>query len=290
MIERNPEKKRVVTRGCAGGMCVLHSPAMASIALTVAGLDPSGGAGVAADLKTFHQHGVYGCAVASVLTVQNTLGMQRVQRVDPALIAAQLDALFADIVPHAAKTGALGSAAVVRVVAERLRSAGIQYVIDPVRLPSRGEGALLDADARTVLMDDLLPGAALITANALEAEWLCERPVRDADEAARAAERLLALGARAALVKGGHLAGETCVDTLVCGGALHTLAAPRLHARHTHGTGCTLSAAITAHLALGLAVPAACARAKAWLNRALAGAGVGRGVGSLDHFAPLPED
>lgn len=262
---------------------------MPPVALTIAGSDPSGGAGIQADLKTFHRHGVYGCAVITLLTVQNTTRLSRVEGIAPDLVAEQLDAVLEDVTPGAAKTGALGSAAVVEAVARRFAGRGIPLVVDPVRVAKHG-APLLDAAARTAVLDRLLPAAALVTANADEAAWLAERPVRDEPGAHAAAERLLGLGARAVLVKGGHLPGDEAVDLLFEGGELHRLTAPRLPARHTHGVGCSLAAAITANLARGLPLASACERAKVWITRAIAGApGVGRGVGAVDHFAEPPE-
>ena len=263
---------------------------MVAVALTVAGSDPSGGAGIAADLKTFHQHRVYGCAVVSLLTVQNTTALRRVEVLSAALVAEQLDAVLEDFMPAAAKTGALGSVEIVSAVASRLRAARIPLVVDPVRVAKHG-AALLDADARRALTEELMPHARLITANAPEAAWLTDLAVRDEADAIAAAERLCQLGARAVLLKGGHLPGEEAVDLLLAGGTLHRLRAPRLQTRHTHGVGCSLSAAITANLALGLPLLQACERAKRWITAAIASAPeVGRGIGAIDHLAPLPED
>jgi hydroxymethylpyrimidine/phosphomethylpyrimidine kinase len=263
---------------------------MVCVAMTVAGVDPSGGAGIAADLKTFHQHGVYGCSVVAVLTVQNTTSLRRVEVLPSELVGQQLDAVLEDFTPTAAKTGALGSAAVVEVVASRLSAAGIGFVLDPVRIAKQSDAVLLDATARQAMIDRLLPCAALVTANAPEAEWLTELPVRNSEQAERAAERLRALGARAVLIKGGHLQGEQSMDLLLLGQERHALSAPRLDARHTHGAGCTLSAAITANLALGAPLLLACQRAKQWVSLAIASAtGVGRGVCGLNHLQPLPD-
>lgn len=263
---------------------------MHSVALTIAGSDPSGGAGIQADLKTFHQHGVYGCAVIALLTVQDTTRVRRVQVLAPEFVGEQLDAVLEDIAPGAAKTGALGSAAVVEAVANRFAARDIALVVDPVRVAKHG-AELLDASARTALLDRLLPHTALLTANADEAAWLAERPVRDAQEARAAAGRLHALGARAVLVKGGHLSDEDAVDILQIGAEVHELRAPRLAARHTHGVGCSLSAAITANLARGLPLLSACRRAKAWIGAAIATApGIGRGVGAVNHFANTDAD
>jgi hydroxymethylpyrimidine/phosphomethylpyrimidine kinase len=261
---------------------------MVAVALTVAGSDPSGGAGIAADLKTFHQHRVYGCAVVSLLTVQNTAALRRVELLPASLVAEQLDAVLQDFTPGAAKTGALGSAEIVSAVASRFRAARIPLVVDPVRIAKHG-AALLDADARRAVLEELVPVAILLTVNADEAAWLAEQPVGSEPEAARAAERLCALGARAVLVKGGHLPGAHAVDLLLSEGQLHRLSAPRSSVRHTHGVGCTLSAAITANLALGMALLPACERAKRWLTAAIASApGVGQGIGAVNHLAALP--
>jgi hydroxymethylpyrimidine/phosphomethylpyrimidine kinase len=263
---------------------------MVAVALTIAGVDPSGGAGVSADLKTFHQHGVYGCAVVSLITVQNTTSVRRVSPLPAELVAAQLDALLEDITPAAAKTGALGSAEIVRVVAQRMRAQRVPLVVDPVRV-AKHDMELLEPAARSVLIDALLPAACLITANADEAAWLCERDVRDEADARAAAERLQRLGARAVLIKGGHLSDADAVDVLrLEDGEEHLFRAARIAARHTHGVGCTLSAAITANLALGLSLVAACERAKTWISAAIVGApGVGHGIGAVDHLAPVPQ-
>lgn len=259
------------------------------VVLTIAGSDPSGGAGLAADLKTFHQHGVYGCAVISLLTVQNTTSVSRVEVLPASLVAAQLDAVLGDLAPAAAKTGALGSAEVVAAVASRFARADIPLVVDTVRI-AKHEAVLLDDSARRAVLDELLNVAALITANADEAAWLADRPVRDEAGARAAAEQLVRLGARAVLIKGGHLGGAEAVDLLLHGRELTRLRAPRLPARHTHGVGCTLSAAIAANLALGLGMAAACERAKRFVSAAIASApGIGRGIGAVDHFAHVPE-
>lgn len=263
---------------------------MVAVALSVAGLDPSGGAGIAADLKTFHQHGVCGCAVLTLLTVQNTMTLCRSEVMPATLVAEQLDCLLEDITPGAVKTGALGTAAIVEAVASRLRQTQVPLVVDPVRIAKHG-AVLLDEAARRSMLDRLLPHAALVTVNAPEAAWLVDRSVRNHEEAFAAAERLCQLGVRAVLVKGGHLAGDTALDLLLVDGVTHRLEAPRLPARHTHGVGCTLSAAITANLALGLPLPTACKRAKRWLTSAIASApGIGRGIAGVNHLAPLPDD
>ena len=261
---------------------------MVAIALSIAGVDPSGGAGIAADLKTFARHGVYGCAVPSLLTVQNTQRVSEVSVLPADFVARQLDAVLEDITPHAAKTGALGSAAIVSIVAERFAHAGIPLVVDPVRI-AKHAAALLADEARDAVLDRLLPVATVLTANADEAAWLSGLPVRDADEALAAGRALRDRGAAAVLIKGGHLPGVDAVDLLLHDAGSYELRAPRSSSRHLHGVGCTLSAAIAANLALGLDLLAACERAKRWLTRAIEQSpGVGHGVGAVDHLVPVP--
>lgn len=258
-------------------------------ALTIAGSDPSGGAGLQADLKTFHAHRVYGMAVPTLITVQNTHGVRRVELLSADLIAEQIAALLQDAPPHAIKTGALGSAAQVRAIAEALSDlVDRPLVIDPVCVSKTG-AELLDEAGRRALCNGLLPRASLFTPNLDEAAlFLGQRIERDQDvpEAARA---LLGLGPRAVLLKGGHRAGAP-VDVLCTAHELTELTAERVHTRHTHGVGCSLSAAIAARLARGHTLLEACSLAKQWLTRALRSApGIGGGQGAIDHFAPLPE-
>ena len=260
---------------------------MTPIALTIAGSDPSGGAGLQADLKTFHQHRVYGTSVVSLLTVQNTVGVRRVSVVEPGLVREQLETLLDDVPPSAAKTGALGSVAVVRTVAELARGFTFPLVVDPVMISKHG-APLLDADAQAAVREALLPTATLVTPNGPEAEALSGRPVRNAAEARDAARAIADLGCRGVLVKGGHLEDERAVDVLIWDDAIHELSAPRLATTAGHGTGCTLSAAIVARLALGRPMPEAVDGAKRWLAKALARApGIGKGVGPVDHLTPL---
>jgi len=251
------------------------------IALTIAGSDPSGGAGVQADLKTFHQHGVYGCAVISLLTVQNTLGVQRVELVSPDLVGAQIDAVLSDLNPHAIKTGALGSPAIIERVARSLRTTPAPLVIDPVGF-SKNQHALTDASAREALLDQLMPLATLITPNLDEAAWLTGREAPE-----DAAKHLRDAGAKAVLIKGGHRVGAA-VDLLLIGDVFHRLHAERIDTRHTHGVGCSLAAAITARLALGDPLIDAVTRAKGWITDAIATApGIGDGAGPVNHFAKI---
>jgi hydroxymethylpyrimidine/phosphomethylpyrimidine kinase len=257
---------------------------MIPVALTIAGSDPSGGAGIQADLKTFHAFGVYGAAVVARLTAQNTTGVRGLADVAPAFVVAQLDAVLDDLTVTAAKTGLLGSAAVVEAVADRLRARPLpQLVVDPVLVATTGQ-ALGDPDALAAIRRRLLPLATLITPNLAEAEALVGRPVRDVDSMRDAARALVDLGAGAALVKGGHLDGPPR-DVLLAGGVLHDLEGERVAVGRTHGTGCTLSAAITAELASERALVEAVTRARRYVLRALATApALGRGSRPLDHL------
>lgn len=256
---------------------------MLPVALTIAGSDPSGGAGIQADLKTFHRFGVYGEAVITLITVQNTTRVSRVETLPAALVAEQIEAAVEDIPPMAAKTGALGSAEVVEAVARAAAGFRFPLVVDPVMISKHGIPLLPDAAARA-LRERLLPLAALITPNLPEAEALTGMPVRDLKEMRLAAQRIYAMGARAVLVKGGHLEG-CATDLLFDGAEWIEFPAPRVQTRHTHGAGCTYSAAIAAGLARGLGLGEAVARAKAFMRAAIASApGLGRGSGPLNHF------
>uniref|UniRef100_A0A7V4EFA1 hydroxymethylpyrimidine kinase n=2 Tax=Thermus tengchongensis TaxID=1214928 RepID=A0A7V4EFA1_9DEIN len=256
------------------------------VALTIAGSDSGGGAGVQADLKTFFRFGVYGASALTLVTAQNTLGVQRLELLPPELVYAQIQSVAEDLPVHAAKTGALGDAAIVEAVAEavaRFRIAPL--VVDPVMV-AKGGDPLLAPGAVQALKTRLFPLATLITPNRLEAEALLQRPIRTLREAEEAAQDLLDLGPRAVLLKGGHLEGEEAVDLLATPEGVLAFRAPRVPTRHTHGTGCTLSAAIAALLALGKPLEGAVGEAKAYLTRALETApGLGHGHGPLNHFA-----
>jgi hydroxymethylpyrimidine/phosphomethylpyrimidine kinase len=257
---------------------------MAGIALTIAGSDPSGGAGIQADLKTFHQFGVYGEAVITLLTVQNTLRVSRVEVLSPQFVLEQLAAVVEDIPPGAAKTGALGSAGMVAAVARAAAEFGFPLVVDPVMVSKHG-ASLLDDEASAALRELLLPRACLLTPNAPEAEILSGIPIRTMADVRRAAVRLRELGARAVLIKGGHLDGDP-TDLLYEGETFRELPAARCHTIHTHGTGCTLSAAITAGLARGWGLVEAVERAKRFVDAAIrTNPGLGRGAGPVNHFA-----
>jgi len=257
---------------------------MVPVALTIAGSDPSGGAGIQADLKTFHQFEVYGEAVITLLTVQNTVRVSRVDVVDPALVLEQLSAVIEDIPPGAAKTGALGSAAMVTAVARAAEHFRFPLVVDPVMVSKHGL-SLLPGDAVDAIRDQLLPRAYLITPNVPEAEALSGVNIASPEDARIAAERLISMGARTVLVKGGHLEGDA-IDVLFDGTQWHEFRAPRVITPHTHGTGCTYSAAITAGLANGLPLAEAVGRAKKFIHEAIrTNPGLGSGSGPVNHHA-----
>ena len=254
-------------------------------ALTIAGSDPSGGAGIQADLKTFHQMGVYGEAAIALITVQNTLSVQRVEVLDANLVVEQIHAVITDIPPAAAKTGALGNAAVVEAVAAEALGFTFPLVVDPVMLSKHGT-PLLDLAAGEALRTMLLPRAFLLMPNLAEAEWLAGLPVRTVEQMEHAAKMLANMGARNVLIKGGHLEGDA-VDLLYMeDGDIRFFPAPRIVTRHTHGTGCTYSAAVTAGLALGWLLPDAVDRAKKFVTEAIrTNPGLGGGSGPLNHNA-----
>jgi hydroxymethylpyrimidine/phosphomethylpyrimidine kinase len=259
---------------------------MIPIALTIAGSDPSGGAGIQADLKTFHRFDVYGTAAITLITVQNTLRLSRSEVLDAELVGEQLDAVLEDLPPNAVKTGALGSEAVVRTVAERVFPCPL--VVDPILFSSSGT-ALLEPAAQSTLRELLLPKAALVMPNLAEAAALAGRKVRTPEEMREAARRIAGFGPFAVLVKGGHLDGGEALDILFHNGGFAEFASPRIETRHTHGTGCTYSAAITALLASGWAIEAAVTQAKAFLYEAIRSApAIGAGAGPLNHWAKPP--
>lgn len=254
------------------------------MALSIAGSDPSGGAGIQADLKTFHQFGVYGEAVIALLTVQNTRTVSRVEILDPSLVEEQLLAVLDDIAPNAVKTGALGNAAVVRRVAELAPRFGCPLVVDPVMISKHG-APLIAEEARSALWGELLPRATLITPNLYEAAALTGLNVSTLAEMQEAARRMRDHTGAAILVKGGHLEGDA-VDLLWDGANFREFHAERIDTVHTHGTGCTYSAAITALLALGTPLPEAVAQAKAFISEAIrTNPGLGSGCGPVNHHA-----
>ncbi len=257
---------------------------MIPIALTIAGSDPSGGAGIQADLKTFHQFGLYGEAVITLLTVQNTLRVDRVEIQDPGLVREQLAAVLEDLPPAAAKTGALGNRAVVEAVAGAASSFRFPLVVDPVMISKHG-APLMGEPARQAMRESLLPRAALVTPNLAEAEALACMEIRSVEAMREAAARIARSGCEAVLVKGGHLEGAA-VDVLYSNHSWSEFRADRLETPHTHGTGCTYSAAITAGLALGLPLYDAVERAKRFITEAIkTNPGLGHGLGPVNHHA-----
>jgi hydroxymethylpyrimidine/phosphomethylpyrimidine kinase len=256
-------------------------------ALTIAGSDSGGGAGIQADLKTFTAFHVFGSSVLTAITAQNSVGVQGVVNLPPEFVAQQLDSVLGDIGTDAAKTGMLSTAEIIRAVASKLRQYGVEkLVVDPVMIAKSGD-PLLRADAREALIREILPLALVVTPNLHEAEVLAEIPVKDREGMEEAARRIHRLGARAVLVKGGHLK-EDALDLLFDGRAIIPFTAERIQTPHTHGTGCTYSAAIAAGLARGLPLTEAVGRAKEYVTRAIReGFAVGRGVGSLKHFIPV---
>ncbi len=252
-------------------------------ALTIAGSDSGGGAGIQADLKTFAALGVYGLSAITAITAQNTQEVRRAYELPASLVAEQIDVVLEDIGAQAAKTGMLSSAQIIEAVAERVRHWQLRLVVDPVMRAKSGD-ALLQAEAVTALCRYLLPLAEVITPNLPEAEVLAGRPVRTSQEMREAARAIYDLGARHVVVKGGHREDEP-IDIYFDGSSLHELRAERLETRHTHGTGCTFSAAITALLAKNYPVPEAIAEAKNYITEAIRHApGIGHGHGPVEHF------
>ncbi|MDP8976955.1 MAG: bifunctional hydroxymethylpyrimidine kinase/phosphomethylpyrimidine kinase [Actinomycetota bacterium] len=254
------------------------------VALTIAGSDSGGGAGIVADLKTFEAHGVWGtCAIAAV-TAQNTRGVQGFESVNPDLVRSQVTSVASDIGIDAAKTGMLASAELVRAVADAVAEAGIEkMVVDTVFISKHGDTLLAD-DAVGAMRDRLLPLATVVTPNLPEAARLVDFVIDDRAAMERAAQALGDLGPEVVLVKGGHLGGDDSPDCLVVSGSAPVwLEAARIPGRHTHGTGCVLSAAVCAELARGMEPADACVAAKHFTERAIgAGFELGRGVGPVN--------
>ena len=243
-----------------------------NVALTIAGSDSGGGAGIQADLKTFQRFGVYGTSALTLVTAQNTVGVRAVELLPTQLITQQIASVAEDFEVRAAKTGALGSGEIIEAVAAALEEHAIPNpVVDPVMISKHGD-SLLDAGAVETLKARLFPKAALVTPNLHEAAALLGRVVESEEAMREAARAVCDLGAAAALVKGGHLPGGEAVDLFYDGSDFVRLAAPRIETPHTHGTGCTYSAAITALLARGETLAEAIREAKDYISRAIAGA------------------
>jgi hydroxymethylpyrimidine/phosphomethylpyrimidine kinase len=261
---------------------------MTAIAVTIAGSDSGGGAGIQADLKTFAALGVYGASIVTALTAQNTMGVQGIQDIPPEFISLQIDSVFSDLAVDAVKIGMLSQPAVIEAVAEGLRRHGVKRVVlDPVMVAASGD-RLLAPDAIESLRVNLLPKALLVTPNLPEAAAILNEPVACDERAMQTqAERILDLGPKAVLLKGGHARGPESTDLLVDAQGARRFATRRIETRNTHGTGCTLSSAVAAGLAKGLPLAEAVSSAKAFVTAAIAASHqlrIGRGHGPVHHF------
>ncbi len=258
---------------------------MIKTALTIAGSDSGGGAGIQADLKTFAAHGVFGTSAITAITAQNTRGVVSWQALPADLVIAQIEAVVSDLGADAVKVGMLATSAIVEAVAATVRALDLpQVVIDPVMI-AKGGDRLLEPDAVAAMRSELLSVAHVVTPNLPEAEVLADMRIRSVDDMRLAGERILRLGPRVVLVKGGHLEGAESVDVACSEGSSFELRRPRIVSRHTHGTGCTLSSAIAANLARGLTDREALEGAREYLDGAIRHApGLGAGHGPLNHF------
>jgi hydroxymethylpyrimidine/phosphomethylpyrimidine kinase len=257
-------------------------------ALTIAGSDSSGGAGIQADLKTFQAHGVFGMTAITAVTVQNTRKVYDIQEISPDIVKGQILCLFDDIAIHAVKIGMVSDIALIEAIAEALRQVERPpVVLDPVMISKSGY-ALLKEEAQQALVARLFPLAEVVTPNIFEAERLVGHPIGSVDEMQTAAREILALGARKVVVKGGHLGGAQATDVLYDGQTFRELTSPRYDTPNTHGTGCTFSSAIAANLALGHPFFDAVANAKTYISGAIRNAlPIGRGHGPTHHFFDL---
>ncbi|CAN5864481.1 bifunctional hydroxymethylpyrimidine kinase/phosphomethylpyrimidine kinase [soil metagenome] len=258
-------------------------------ALTIAGSDSGGGAGIQADLKTFAAHGVYGTSAITAITAQNTRGVTAWEPVATRLVVAQIEAVVTDIGADAVKTGMLANAAIVRAVAEAVGRLALRFlVVDPVMI-AKGGDRLLEETAVEAIRTRLLPLAHVVTPNIPEAEELAGMRIASIDDMRAAAGRILAMGPRVVLVKGGHLEGAQSVDIACTAGAVLEFSGERFDTVHTHGTGCTLASAIAANLALGHDALEAIGRARGYVEGAIRNApGIGHGHGPLSHFWRMP--
>ena len=258
-------------------------------AMTIAGSDSGGGAGIQADLKTFAALGVYGTSVLTAITAQNTRGVMAVHEVPPEMVTAQMDAVLTDIGADAVKTGMLANSSIIEAVAEGLERHGVtRLVVDPVMVAKSGD-RLLREDAVKALRTRLLPLATVVTPNIPEAEVLAEMTIETPEDARTAARRIREQGAKAVVVKGGHMPGPA-VDRLYDGDTFSEFSTPRIETKNTHGTGCTFASAIAAGLAKGMELEEAVKTAKDFVTQALRRSyPVGHGHGPLNHFFKLPE-
>ena len=256
-----------------------------SCALTIAGTDPSGGAGIHADLKTFQELKTYGMSVITSVVAQNTTGVQAVHHVPEEMITRQLDSILSDMPIHAYKTGMIATVSMMKVIKEKIKNLTIPYVMDPVMVATSGD-ELIHTDARSYLLEHLLPLATIVTPNIPEAEFITGKSIKTIADMEDAANEIVhQYGAGAALVKGGHLVGEA-IDILYDGDKRYTFTAKRIHTNNTHGTGCTYSAAITSYLSQGVALPIAVEKSKQFITNAIQFAfPLGNGNGPTNHFA-----
>ncbi len=257
------------------------------IVMTIAGTDSGGGAGVQADLKTFQELGAFGTSTITAVTAQNTNGVHGVQAIDPSMIEKQMRAVLDDLQPTAAKTGMLFSAEIIETVAQTLRHTDLQLVIDPVMI-AKGGASLLQQEAIDALKTSLVPLATIITPNIPEAEVLANMKIETTDDIHVAAQRILALGAQAVIIKGGHARNTEYAEDFIFidGQTPYTLQTPRIQTPHTHGTGCTFSAAIAAELAKGASIEEAIFIGKVFIQSAIQkGLGIGNEHGPTNHWA-----
>ncbi|QCR34159.1 bifunctional hydroxymethylpyrimidine kinase/phosphomethylpyrimidine kinase [Lysinibacillus sp. SGAir0095] len=255
------------------------------IALSIAGSDSGGGAGIQADVKTFQELGVFGTTAITSLTAQNTLGVHGISEVAPAFLKLQLDAVLSDFNVQAVKTGMLFSAELIEIVADVMKGQNIPLIVDPVMV-AKGGASLLQEEAVMALKTKLLPLTTICTPNIPEAETLTGMSICNAKDIELAAKKLLAMGVQYVVMKGGHLAGEFAADTVYWNGGFFTMMTPRVQTKDTHGTGCTFSAAITAGLAKGLTIEEAIIEAKKFIHLAISiPLSIGNGHGPTNHFA-----
>jgi hydroxymethylpyrimidine/phosphomethylpyrimidine kinase len=259
-------------------------------ALTIAGSDSGGGAGIQADLKTFAAHGVYGTSVITAITAQNTVGVTKIVEMDPGMVAAQIDAVIHDIGTDALKTGMLANAAIIEAVAKKIRQHRLKnLVVDPVMVAKSGD-LLLRKSAIDALRSRLIPLATIVTPNIPEAEELAGMRLRRVNEIQEAARRIMNMGAQSVVIKGGHLRGPA-TDFFFASKTFSMLNSPRIRTRHTHGTGCTFSAAIAANLAKGEKLERAVVLAKKYITQAIRqGFTIGAGHSPVHHFYRLWQD
>ncbi len=257
--------------------------------LIIAGSDSGGGAGIQADLKTCAAFGAYGATAITAVTAQNTVGVQKVEALSPDMVKAQIESVLSDIGADVIKIGMLANQAIIETVAEAIEDEGAYVVLDPVMVATSGDKLLEDA-AITALKEKLIPLCDVITPNVPEAEILTGLKIEDVDDLGKAGAKLLEMGAYAAVMKGGHLEGNMVVDVLVSEDENAMMTAPRIHSKHTHGTGCTLASAIAANMALGVPLDEAVNIAREFVFEAIRSAPkLGAGHGPLNHGLVFPD-